>query len=362
MSKRSLVLFLVFFTTLAMWMSMTVQAQDATATPVPPTATPFVAQLGQITQAIISRGALNCGVNATVPGFGATNDAGEYEGFDVDICHAVAAAILGDATKVNFTALTGAARLPALASGQVDMISRNTTWTLSRDTEWGATFGPTTFYDGQGIMVRVADGFQHLEDLAGGTICTNAGTTTELNITDAMHQRGLEFDLQTFQDFDGVMAAFNEGRCDAVTSDVSGLISRKATSSDPGSLVILSEVISKEPLGPLSPQSDAQFADIIRWTVYGVIQAEEFGITSQNVDTFLTSEDPAVQRFLGQNGNASGSYLGIPNDFMVTVIKQVGNYGEIFNRNLGPDTIFGLQRGINDLWTHGGLMYSPPFR
>jgi general L-amino acid transport system substrate-binding protein len=183
-----------------------------------------------------------------------------------------------------------------------------------------------------------------------------------LNITDAMHQRGLEFDLQTFQDFDGVMAAFNEGRCDAVTSDVSGLISRKATSSDPGSLVILSEVISKEPLGPLSPQSDAQFADIIRWTVNGLIQAEEFGITSENVDTFLTSEDPAVQRFLGQNGNASGSYLGIPNDFMVTVIKQVGNYGEIFNRNLGPDTIFGLQRGINDLWTHGGLMYSPPFR
>jgi len=360
MSKRSLILAIALCAVLALWVSVGVQAQDAT--PVPPTATPYVAQLGQITQAIISRGALNCGVNATLPGFGATNDAGEYVGFDVDICRAVAAAILGDASKVNFTALTAAARPTALASGQIDMISRNTTWTLERDTEWGATFEPTTFYDGQGIMVRVADGFQHLEDLAGGVICTNAGTTTELNITDAMSQRGLDFTLQTFQDFDGVMAAFNEGRCDAVTSDVSGLISRKATAADPGSLVILSEVISKEPLGPLTPQSDSQFADVVRWTVYGLIQAEEFGITSQNVDTFLTSDNPNIQRFLGQNGNASGSYLGIANDFMVTVIRQVGNYGEIFDRNLGPDTIFGLQRGINDLWTRGGLMYSPPFR
>src|SRR5690606_4251131 len=220
-------------------------------------------------------------------------------------------------------------RPTALASGEIDMLSRNTTWTLSRDTEWGATFAPTTFYDGQGVMVRAADGIETLEDLEGGTICTNAGTTTELNMTDAMESRGLEFTLQTFQDFDGVMAAFDEGRCDAVTTDISGLISRKATAADPGAYKILDIVLSKEPLGPLTSQSDPQFADIVRWTIYGLIQAEEFGITSENVNDFLDSEDPNIQRLLGQGGNPSGSYLGIANDFMVTVISQVGNYGEI---------------------------------
>lgn len=339
-----------------------VQGQDPTATPEPPTATPFVAQLGGITQSIIDRGTLRCGVNSALPGFGAPNDAGDFVGFDTDICRAVAAAILGDANAVEFRPITAAERNPVLASGEVDMIARNTTFTLSRDTSWAATFAPTTFYDGQGIMVRVADGFATLEDLAGGIICTNAGTTTELNITDAMSQRGLEFSLQTFQDFDGVMASFNEGACDAVTSDVSGLLSRQFSSADPGSLVILPEVISKEPLGPLTPQSDEQFSDIVRWTIYGLITAEELGITSANVQDFIASEDPAIQRFLGQNGNRSGSYLGIPEDFMVTVITQVGNYGEIFNRHLGPDSVFGLERGLNALYTEGGLLYAPPFR
>jgi len=315
--------------------------------------------VGPITQRIIERGSLICGVNSALPGFGSVNDAGESSGFDVDICRAVAAAILGDASLVTFRPLTAAERPTVLASGEVDMISRNTTKTLSRETDWGATFAPTTFYDGQGVMVKVADGAASLEDLAGGTICTNAGTTTELNITDAMSSRGLDFTLQTYQDFDAVMGAFDEGRCDAVTTDISGLVSRKATSADPGSYAILTVVLSKEPLGPLSPQSDPQFADIVAWTIFGLIQAEEWGITSANVSEFLATENPDIQRFLGVGENLSGTYLGIPNDFMVTVISSVGNYGEIFERNLAP---LGLARGVNALWTAGGLQYAPPFR
>jgi len=329
-------------------------AQDATPIPVP--------EAGAVTQRILERGTLICGVNQTLPGFGFPNDAGEFEGFDVDICRAVAAAILGDADAVEYRPITAAERQPVLASGEVDIISRNTTFTLTRDTLWGATFAPTTFYDGQGIMVFADSGITSLEDLEGGTICTNAGTTTELNITTAMQSRGLDFELQTFQDFDGVMAAFNENRCDAVTSDVSGLVSRKAVAPDPGALQILDFVISKEPLGPLTSQEDEQFADIVRWVIYGLIQAEEFGITSENIDEFLETDDPNIQLLLGLNNTTLGSTLYLPNDFMVTVIRQVGNYGEIFDRNLGPDTIFGLERGINALWTDGGLMYAMPFR
>ena len=324
--------------------------------------TPTAAAAGTVTQRILDRGTLICGVNQTLPGFGFPNDAGEFEGFDVDFCRAVAAAILGDANAVEYRPITAAERQPALASGEVDLISRNTTWTLSRDTQWGATFAPTTFYDGQGVMVMADSGIATLEDLEGGTICTNAGTTTELNITTAMQSRGLDFDLQTFQDFNGVMPAFFEGRCDAVTTDVSGLLSQQAVAPDPGALQILDFVISKEPLGPLSAQDDPQFADIVRWVIWGTIQAEEFGITSENIDDFLTSEDPNVQLFLGQNNTTLGSTLNLENDFMVEVIRQVGNYGEIFDRNLGPDTIFGLERGVNALWTDGGLMYAPPFR
>ena len=320
------------------------------------------AEVGEITQRVLDRGELICGVNDRLPGFGTVNDAGEYSGFDVDVCRAVAAAILGDANAVQFRPLTAAERPTALASGEIDMMVRNTTWTLSRDTEWGAIFQPTTFYDGQGLMVEADSGIVTLEDLEGETICTNAGTTTELNITDAMSSRDLDFELQTFQDFDGALDAFYAGRCAAVTTDKSGLIARKAVAPDPGSLMILEVTLSKEPLGPLSPQSDPQFADIIEWTVFGMINAEEFGITSENIGDFMESEDPSVQRLLGIGDTPAGSYLGIPNDFMVEVITQVGNYGEMFDRNLGPETIFGLDRGLNALWTDGGLIYAPPFR
>lgn len=319
---------------------------------------------GDISSRIQERGELICGVNSVLPGFGTQNDAGEFEGFDVDICRAVAAAILGDANAVAFRPLTAAERPTALASGEIDMLSRNTTWTLSRDTEWGATFGPTTFYDGQGIMVKVDFGVTSLDELAEEsiTMCATAGTTTELNITDVSDAYDADWELNTFPDFDAIMDAYEAGACDAFTSDVSSLVSRKATSADPGAHLILPEVISKEPLGPVSPQNDANFADIIRWVVWGLLTAEEFGIHSMNVMDMTDVETAGIARLLGSGDSVAGDYLGINDEFMVDVISQVGNYGEIFDRNLGPDTIFGLQRGVNDLWTRGGLMYAAPFR
>ncbi len=319
---------------------------------------------GDIVARIMDRGELICGVNSVLPGFGTQNDMGEFEGFDVDICRAVAAAVLGDAAAIAFRPLTAAERPTALASGEIDMLSRNTTWTLSRDTEWGATFGPTTFYDGQGIMVKVEFGVTSLAELAEEsiTMCATAGTTTELNITDTADRYGADWELNTFPDFDAIMDAYEAGACDAFTSDVSSLVSRKATSADPAAHYILPEVISKEPLGPVSPQSDAQFADIIRWTVWGLVSAEEFGITSANIGEFMDSEDAGIGRLLGLGENVAGDYLGISNDFMVDVITQLGNYGEIYDRWLGPDTIFGLERGVNALWTDGGLLYASPFR
>jgi general L-amino acid transport system substrate-binding protein len=316
-------------------------------------------QLGPITQAIVDRGSLICGVNNVLPGFGTTNDAGEFSGFDTDICRAVAAAILGDANAVTFRALTAAERPTALASGEIDMLSRNTTWTLQRDTEWGATFAPTTYYDGAGFMVKTDAGVTGLEDLEGGTICTNAGTTTELQVTDAFTEAGLTFNLQTYADFDAVLAAFEADACDAVSTDQSGLISRRSTYTNPGAWTILPIVISKEPLGPVSPQSDEQFADILRWTIWGLITAEELNVTSENVNEMMGSDNVDIQRLLGQNNNNAGNYLGIANDFMVTVISSVGNYGEIFERHLAP---LGVERGVNALWTNGGLIYAPPFR
>ena len=350
MKKRFVLLTLVVMVALSIT-GLSVLAQDAA--PV---------QLGEITQRIIDRGELVCGVNPALAGFAVLNDAGEYEGFDVDICRAVAAAVLGDATKVAYRPLQAGERQAAIQSGEVDLMARNTTWTLSRDAVWGATFAPVTFYDGQGLMVTVESGITTIEELDGASICVQSGTTTELNLADSFDQRGLSYTPQVFADAAATWEGYVSGRCDAFTTDKSGLIAYKSTAADPGAHAILEITLSKEPLAPLSPQSDAQFADIVQWTVFALIQAEEYGITSENVDSFLTSELPEIQRFLGVGENAAGSYYGIANDFVVTVIRQVGSYGEIFDRNLGPDTVFGLDRGLNGLWTDGGLMYSPPFR
>jgi general L-amino acid transport system substrate-binding protein len=318
--------------------------------------------VGPITQRIIDRGELICGVNTGLAGFAFQNDAGEWEGFDVDVCRAVAVAVLGDATAVSFRPLQAGERQAAIQSGEIDMMSRNTTFTLSRDSVWGASFAPVTFYDGQGLMVTAASGITDLAGLEGLSICVQSGTTTELNLADAMSQAGISYTPSVFAEADATWQAFVGGRCDAFTTDKSGLVAYQGSSEDPSLYSILEVTLSKEPLAPLSPQSDPQFADIIRWTVYGLIQAEEYGITSANVGDFLTSELPEIQRFLGQGENAIGSLYGIANDYMVAVVTQVGNYGEIYDRNLGPDTPFNLPRGLNGLWTDGGLMYSPPFR
>lgn len=319
--------------------------------------------LGPITQAIINRGELICGANASVAGFGFQDPVtGEFSGFDVDICRAVAAAILGDATAVTFRPLAASERQAAIQSGEIDMMSRNTTWTISRDVDWGVIWGPITFYDGQGIMTRVEYGVSSFAELDGSTICVQSGTTTELNITDYITKLGLDIEILVLPEANATWEAYAAGRCESWTTDKSGLAAfRFNNAENPADHVILAETLSKEPLGPLSPQSDPQFAEIIAWTVFGLIQAEEFGITSQNVDEFLTSTDPAVQRFLGLADNPGGQYLGLANDFMVTVIRQVGNYGEIYDRNLTP---LGLVRAgsLNALWTEGGLLYSPPFR
>ncbi len=316
-------------------------------------------------QAVLDRGVLNCGVNGQLPGFAALNpDTNVMEGFDADFCRAVAAAIFGEATdeNINFVQVTTQERFTALQTGQIDVLSRNTTVTFSRESELGLDFAPVTFYDGQGLMVRVDAGVASIDDLNGASICTLTGTTTELNITEAMGSRGLEYELVPFEQASETISAFEEGRCDVLTSDRSQLASLRSNAADPGSMVILDDVISKEPLAPAVLAGDSQWHDIVSWTVYALIQAEEFGISSENIDEFIGSDDESIQRFLGQGEAATGSLLGLDNDFVVNVIRSVGNYGEVFDANIGPDTPLGLDRGQNALWTDGGLQYSPPWR
>jgi len=310
---------------------------------------------------IKERGYLICGCNNALPGFGFLEPDGSFSGFDVEFCRAIAAAIFDDPTKVEFRPLTAKERFTALQMGEVDVLIRNTTWTTSRDTSVGLDFCPTTFYDGQGIMVRVADNIKSLEDLRGGTVCVTAGTTTELNLADQMRKRGIEYNHVVFETYDEVVAAYEEGRCDAMTMDRSGLVSRKTTLADPAAHVILPEVLSKEPLGPATMHGDNQWNDVVSWVVYGMINAEEMGITSANVDDLLGGEDPEVRRLLGDEGDL-GIGLGLDNRFVYYVIKHVGNYGEVYDRNLGPGTVFNLDRGLNALWTKGGLIYGIPFR
>lgn len=330
---------------------------------VPVEVTRVVAQppAGGMLETVKKRGYLICGVNNALPGFGYLEPDGTFSGFDVDFCRAIAAAIFNDPTKVEFRPLTAKERFTALQTGEVDVLIRNTTWTLNRDTAVGLDFGPITFYDGQGIMVRAADNITKLEDLKGATICVTAGTTTEMNLADQMRKRGIEYNHVVFETYDEVVAAYEEGRCDAITMDRSGLVSRKSTLADPAAHVILPEVLSKEPLGPSTIHGDNQWNDVVSWVVYGMIEAEEKGITSANVDEFLNSEDPEIRRLLGDEGDL-GIGLGLDNRFVYYVIKHVGNYGEVYGRNLGPGTVFNLERGLNALWTEGGLLYAPPFR
>lgn len=307
------------------------------------------------------RGQLLCGVDGGIPGFSFVDETGTYSGLDVDVCRAVAAAVLGDAEAVEYRRLDSTERFTALAGGEVDMLSRNTTWTISRDTSVGLEFAPTTFFDGQGMMVRTDSGITELADFEGRAICVETGTTTELNLTDQMRQLNIDFEPVVFQDADAAYAAYNEGRCEGMTSDKSQLIGRRSTLPNPDEHTLLEVTMSKEPLGPVTVNNDSAWFDVVKWVTYGLIQAEEFGITSENIGEFESSENPDIARFLGQEGSL-GTDMGLPNDFMVQVVTQVGNYGEIFDRNLGAGSQFALERGQNALWTEGGLMYPPPFR
>jgi len=308
-----------------------------------------------------SRGKLICGVDGGIPGFSFVNEQGEYSGIDVDICKAVAAAVLGDSEKVEYRNLDSTERFTALSGGEVDMLSRNTTWTISRDTSVGLEFAPTTFYDGQGMLVRKDSGIKELKDFAGKAVCVEAGTTTELNLTDNMREAGVSPEVVTFQQADPAYAAYAEGRCEGMTSDKSQLIARRSTLPNPDDHVLLDVTMSKEPLGPVTINNDSRWFDVVKWVTYGLIEAEELGITQANVEEKKGSEDPTIKRFLGAEGDL-GKGIGLENNFMEVVIKNVGNYGEVYDRNLGEGSDFKLERGQNALWTEGGLLYSPPFR
>ncbi|MDB9516754.1 amino acid ABC transporter substrate-binding protein [Roseofilum reptotaenium CS-1145] len=308
-----------------------------------------------------NRGTLICGVDGGIPGFSFVDETGEYSGIDVDVCKAVAAAVLGDPDAVEYRNLDSTERFTALAGGEVDMLSRNTTWTTSRDTTVGLEFAPTTFYDGQGMMVRQDSDITSLEDFEGKAVCVEAGTTTELNLTDNMREAGVTFETVTFQQADPAYAAYAEERCEGMTSDKSQLIARRSTLPNPEEHILLEVTLSKEPLGPVTLNNDSTWFDVVKWVTYGLIEAEELGITQANVEQSKGSEDPTIRRFLGVEGDL-GTGLELDNDFMVNVISSVGNYGEVYERNLGKESQFQLDRGQNDLWNRGGLLYSPPFR
>jgi general L-amino acid transport system substrate-binding protein len=314
------------------------------------------------------RGSLVCGVDGKLPGFSFVGPDGRYSGLDVEVCRAVAAAVLGDPAKVEFRDLNSSERFAALASGEVDLLSRNTTLTLSRDAAGGngLSFAPTTFYDGQGVMVPVASGIKTLKDLAGKPICVESGTTTELNLADRMREINAPYTPLKFQTGDQTYAAYLQGRCVAVTSDRSQLAAKRSAFPNPAAHSLLPEVLSKEPLTPATVNGDPAWADAVRWTIHALVQAEELGITQANVAAKVAEAkaNPNLsdrRRFFGIEGDF-GKQLGLPADFVVRAIQAVGNYGEIFERSVGQGSPLKLERGLNRSWQQGGLMYSPPFR
>ena len=308
-----------------------------------------------------SKGFVRCGVSQGLPGFSNADAAGNWTGVDVDVCRAVAAAVLGDASKVKYTPLSAKERFTALTSGEIDILSRNTTWTLSRDADLGVTFVGVNFYDGQGFMVRKDSGITSVNDFANGiSACTNIGTTTELNMRDFFNSKGISYEPVAFEKADEVVAAYDSGRCDTYTTDKSGLAAQRTKMTNPDDHIVLPETISKEPLGPVVRQGDAVWEDIVRWSLNSMIEAEEYGITSANADMMKTSENPAVKRLVGTEGEL-GSYLGLDQDWSLRIIKQVGNYGESYKRNIA-DTGILPDRGPNNIWTQGGLLYTPPAR
>ena len=315
----------------------------------------------QTLNAIKDRGQLICGANGTLAGFGLPDPQGNWTGFDVDFCRAIAAAIFNDPSKIKFVPLTAKDRFTALQSGEVDVLSRNTTWTLSRDTSLGLDFAAVTYYDGQGFMVRKSLKVTSALELNDAAVCVQQGTTTELNLADYFRANHMGLKTVTFATGDEALKAYELGRCDTYTTDSSGLYGERLKLAEPAEHLVLPEIISKEPLSPAVRHGDSQWADIVRWTHFAMVDAEELGVSKANVDEKLKSDDPETRRMLGAEGQY-GEALGLTNDWVYRIIKHVGNYGEVFERNVGQGSPLKIVRGLNALWTKGGLQYGPPFR
>jgi len=306
-------------------------------------------------------GVIKCGVSQGLPGFSNPDDKGKWTGIDVDYCRALAAAVLGDANKVKYVPLSAKVRFTALQSGEVDILSRNTTWTHTRDTALGLDFVGVLYYDGQGFMVPKKLGVKSALKLSGAAVCTNTGTTTELNVADYFRSHNMKYKVVAFEKADEVVAAYDAGRCDVYTTDRSGIAAQRTKLKNPSAHVILPEIISKEPLGPVVRHGDNQWGDIARWTLNAMIIAEELGVDSKNVDKMKASKNPEIRRLLGVEGD-TGKKLGLDAAWAYNIVKQVGNYGQIYEANVGPKTPLGLSRGLNKLWNKGGILYAPPMR
>jgi general L-amino acid transport system substrate-binding protein len=309
-------------------------------------------------QKVKDRGQVRCGASQGVAGFSMPDAQGHWTGFDTDFCRALAAAIFDDPKKIQLISLSSKDRLTALQSGEIDVLARTTTWTLSRDAGIGLNFTAVNYYDGQGFEVRRNANIKSVKELDGASICVAQGTTNELNLADYFRTRGLKYEVVAFENIDDVVKAYEKGRCDALSTDVSQLVSYRSKMVNPDEHVVLPEVISKEPIGPWVRQGDDQWFDLVRWTLFAVINAEELGVTQENVSEMLKSQNPEIRRLLGQEGKL-GEALGLANDWVARIVRHVGNYGESFDRNLGK---IGVPRGVNNLWTKGGLQYAPPIR
>jgi general L-amino acid transport system substrate-binding protein len=315
----------------------------------------------QTLNTVKERGMVSCGVSQGLPGFSAPDDKGNWTGLDVDVCRAIAAAIFNDPTKVKFVPLSAKDRFTALQSGEIDVLSRNTTWTLSRDTSLGANFTGVTYYDGQGFLVKKALKVNSALELNSASVCVQTGTTTELNLADYFKGNNMKYEVIAFGTNDEAVKAYESGRCDVFTNDVSGLYADRLKLANPADHQVLPEVISKEPLGPMVRHGDDQWFDLVKWVLFGMINAEELGITQKNAEEMAKSDKPELKRVFGTDGNF-GEQLGVTKDWMMRIVKAVGNYGEAFDRNVGAGSKIGIARGLNQLWNKGGIQYAPPIR
>jgi general L-amino acid transport system substrate-binding protein len=319
------------------------------------------AATAQTLKTVKDRGLLSCGVSQGLPGFSSPDDKGNWTGIDVDVCRAIAAAIFNDTSKVKFVPLSAKDRFTALQSGEIDVLSRNTTWTLSRDTTLGANFTGVTYYDGQGFLVKKSLKVNSALELNSASVCVQTGTTTEQNLADYFKGNNMKYEVIAFGSNDEAVKAYESGRCDVFTTDVSGLYADRLKLSNPADHAVLPEVISKEPLGPMVRHGDDQWFDLVKWVLFAMVDAEELGVTQKNVDDMAKSDKPELKRAFGTDGNL-GEQLGLTKDWVIRIVKAVGNYGEVFDRNVGAGSKLGIARGLNQLWTKGGIQYAPPIR